>query len=94
MAVYEIDEINEASMDFRLHGYLRTDWIDERITVNSSLVNNRCIDYLWVPDVIFEHSKVTRTFGRVNSYFSIGTDKRLRSAERLEFYHFKTINKK
>ncbi|GIY76763.1 hypothetical protein CEXT_60421 [Caerostris extrusa] len=38
---------------FRLHGYLRTDWIDERINVNSSLVNNRCIDYLWIPDVIF-----------------------------------------
>ncbi|GIY11808.1 glycine receptor subunit alpha-4 [Caerostris darwini] len=70
-------------MDFRLHGYLRTDWIDERINVNSSLVNNRCIDYLWIPDVIFEHSKVTQTFGRVNSYFSIGTDKRLRSAQRL-----------
>ncbi|GIY34695.1 glycine receptor subunit alphaZ1 [Caerostris darwini] len=72
-------------MDFRLHGYLRTHWIDERITINSSIVNNRCTDHLWIPDVIFEQAKVIQTFGKQNSYFYISKDKKLSSAERYSF---------
>ncbi|GIY28618.1 hypothetical protein CEXT_310741, partial [Caerostris extrusa] len=27
LVIYDLDEINEGSMDFRLHGYLRTHWM-------------------------------------------------------------------
>ncbi|KAF8787428.1 glycine receptor subunit alphaZ1-like [Argiope bruennichi] len=85
MVIYDLDEINEATMDFRLHGYLRTDWLDERLIINTSIINNRCADYLWVPDVIFEQAKVTQTFGRQNTLLTIEESKRLRSAERYAF---------
>ncbi|GFT64180.1 glycine receptor subunit alpha-2 [Nephila pilipes] len=73
--IIDIDEINEESMDFRLHMYIDSAWNDTRLDVNAfSAFNDQCAKYFWIPNVIFERAKPSPSFPTLNVNFKISGD--------------------
>ncbi|GIY13455.1 glycine receptor subunit alpha-3 [Caerostris extrusa] len=84
ITIIDIDEINTGTMDFRIHGYIFNNWIDDRLLVsNTEIVNAKCSHYIWVPDMVFETAKSAQQFG--NRFLYIDKDKNVTLAERYAF---------
>ncbi|GFW74100.1 glycine receptor subunit beta-type 4 [Trichonephila clavipes] len=70
--INNIEEINEGNMDFRLHGYLITSWLDDRLLLNGTEVkNSNCADYIWTPSIIFKTAENKMTFSSRENFISI-----------------------
>ncbi|GIY04121.1 gamma-aminobutyric acid receptor subunit beta-1 [Caerostris darwini] len=84
ITIIDIDEINTGTMDFRIHGYIFNNWIDDRLLVtNTEIVNAKCSHYIWVPDMVFETAKSAQQFG--NRFLYIDKDNNVTLAERYAF---------
>ncbi|KAG8194037.1 hypothetical protein JTE90_028380 [Oedothorax gibbosus] len=69
LQVMDIDEINEYSMDFRLHSFITAIWNDTRLKLdeykgggNSNSLYEKCRHYIWTPDLFFENAKKVDLF--------------------------------
>ncbi|XP_035222713.1 glycine receptor subunit alpha-2-like isoform X2 [Stegodyphus dumicola] len=84
--ILDIDEVNEETMDFRLHAYVSSAWNDSRLDqVENKQVYHQCLNSIWTPDLIFEAAKQTNLLSAGKSYFRIEADGSLYLSHRYSF---------
>ncbi|XP_023212135.1 glycine receptor subunit alpha-1-like, partial [Centruroides sculpturatus] len=68
LQIMDIDEIREATMDFRIHLYMTEYWKDPRLNIHKlNLTSTRIlpqnyINEIWLPDLVFDNSKWAQLF--------------------------------